>query len=92
MLILTILEVLNFDLSKFEQLSSLKFTKIQSSESPKLSKMTFLDRFNSPNLDFTQNLSGGKMINFRQSQALTLHFESFWSIVKQDFKSKNASP
>ena len=37
--ILTILEVLNFDLSKFEQLSSPKFTKIQSLETLKLPKM-----------------------------------------------------
>ena len=40
MLILTILEVLNFDLSKFEQHSSPKFTKIQSLESLKFPKMT----------------------------------------------------
>ena len=68
---LAILEVLNFDLSNFEQLSSPKVTKIQSSESLKLPKMTFLDRLNSPKLDFTQNLSGGKMIKFQQGQAFT---------------------
>ena len=45
--------------------------------------MTFLDRLNLPKLDFTQNLSGGKIIKFQQSQALTSHFESFWSIVKK---------
>ena len=67
--------------SKFEQLSGLKFTRIQSSESLKLPKMTFLDRLNSPKFDFTQNQSGGKIIKFRQSQALTSHLESFWSIV-----------
>ena len=39
--ILTVLEVLNFDFSKFEQLSSPKCAKIQSSESLKLPKMTF---------------------------------------------------
>ena len=83
MLFLTILEVLNFDFSKFEQLSSPKFTKIQSPESLKLPKMTFLERLNSPKLDFTQNWSGGKIIKFQQSQALTSHFESFWSMVKQ---------
>ena len=82
MLILTILEVLNFDLSKFEQLLSLKFTKFQSSEFKKLPKMTFLNRLNSPKLDFTQNQSGGKMIKFQQRQSLTSHFESFWSIVQ----------
>ena len=43
--------------------------------------MTFLDRLNSPKFDFTQNRSGGKMITFQQSQALTSHFESSWSIV-----------
>ena len=33
--------------------------------------------------DFTRNLrsGGSKIIKFQQSQALTLHFESFWSIV-----------
>ena len=44
--------------------------------------MTFLDRLNSPKFNFTQNWSGGgKIIKFQQSQALTSHFESFWSIV-----------
>ena len=59
-----------------------KFPKIKNSESLKLPKMTFLDRLNSPKLDFTKNQSGGKIIKFRQSQALTSHFESFWSIVQ----------
>ena len=44
---LAILEVLNFYFSKLEQISRPKFTKIQSSRSPKLPKMTFLDRLNS---------------------------------------------
>ena len=44
--------------------------------------MTFLDRLNSPKLDFKQNWSGGKMIKFQQSQGLTSHYESFWSIVQ----------
>ena len=70
----TIVEVLNFDFSQFEQLSSPKFTKIQSFESLKLPKMTSLDHLNSPKIDFTQKRSGGKI-------ALTSHFESFWSIV-----------
>ena len=43
--------------------------------------MTFLVRLNSPKFGYTQNRSGGKIINFQQSQALTSHFESFWSIV-----------
>ena len=43
--------------------------------------MTFLDRLNSPKFDFTQNQSDGKIIKYQQSQALTSHFESFWSIV-----------
>ena len=43
--------------------------------------MTFLDHLNSPKCDFTQNRSGSKIINFQQSQALTLHFGFFWSIV-----------
>ena len=43
--------------------------------------MTFLDFFNLLTCDFTQNRSGGKIIKFHQSQALTSHFESFWSIV-----------
>ena len=44
--------------------------------------MTFLDRFNSPKYDFMQNRSGGKIIKFQQNQALTSHFESFWSILQ----------
>ena len=36
--------------------------------------MKFLDRFNSPKFDFTQNLSGSKIIELQQSQALTSHF------------------
>ena len=40
---LTILEVLNFDFSRFEQLSSPKFTNIPSTESLKLPKMTKFD-------------------------------------------------
>ena len=57
---MAILEVLNFDFSKFEKLTSPKFTKIQSSESLKLPNMTFLDRLNSQIFDFTQNRSGRK--------------------------------
>ena len=43
--------------------------------------MTFSDRLISPKYDFPSNLSGGKMIKLQKSQALTSHFESFWSIV-----------
>ena len=43
--------------------------------------MTFLDCLNSLKCDFTQNWSGGKIIKFQQIQALSSHFESFWSIV-----------
>ena len=74
---LAILEVVNFNLGKFEQLSCPKFAKIPSSESHKLPKMTFLDGLNSPKYDFTKNLSGDKIIKYQQSQALTSHFESF---------------
>ena len=74
MLILTILEVLNFDFSKLVQHSTPKFTKIQSRESPKLPRMTFLDCLNSPKLYFTQYWTSGKMIKFQQSQALTSYF------------------
>ena len=80
---LAILEVVKLDFSKFEQFSRPKFTKIQSLESLKLPKMTFLDCLNSQKFDFTQNQSGGKIIKFQQSQALTSHFESFWSIVRR---------
>ena len=44
--------------------------------------MTFLDQLNLPKFDFTWNWSGGKIIKFQQSQALTLHFENLWSIVQ----------
>ena len=59
----------------------LRFTKNKNSEPLKLSKMTFLDCLNSLKWDFTQNWSGGKIIEFQQSQSLTSHFETFWSIV-----------
>ena len=49
--------------------------------------MTFLDRLNSQEFDFTKNLSGSKIIKFGQSQALTSHFESFWSIVHLYFST-----
>ena len=50
--------------------------------------MTFLDHLNSSKFDFTENWSGDKIIKYQQSQALTSHFESFWSIVHNyvDFK------
>ena len=69
--------------SQFEQLSRPNSTKNQSSESLKLPKMTYLDRLNSPKFDFTSFRIGGNMIKFGQSQALTSHFESFWSIVQR---------
>ena len=43
--------------------------------------MSFFDQLNLPKFDFTLNLSGGRIIKFQQSEALTSHFESFWSIV-----------
>ena len=43
--------------------------------------MTFLVRLNSSKFDFMSNQIGGKIIKFQHSQALTSHFESFWSIV-----------
>ena len=46
--------------------------------------MTFWDRLNPPKCDYTQNRSGGKIIKFEQSQALTSYFESFWSIVQRN--------
>ena len=49
---MAILEGLNFDFSKIEQLLSPKVTNIQSSESLRFPKMTFLDHFNSSKLDF----------------------------------------
>ena len=50
---LAILEVLNFDFIKFEQLSSPKLTKIPNLQALKLPKMTFLDRLNPLKFDFT---------------------------------------
>ena len=77
---LAIVEVLNFDfLSKFQVPN---WPKFQSLEHLKLPNMTFLDRLCSTKFDFPLNQSGGNMIKFQQSQALTSHFESFWSIVQ----------
>ena len=53
MTFLAILEVLNLIFSKFEKLSIPKLIKIQSSESLKLPKITFIDRLSSAKLDFT---------------------------------------
>ena len=50
---LPIYEVLNFDFSTFEQLSSPNFSKNLSSEFLKLPKMTFLDHLNWPKFDFS---------------------------------------
>ena len=44
--------------------------------------MTSLDRLKSPKFDFMKNWSGGKIVQFQQSQDLTSHFESYWSIVQ----------
>ena len=43
--------------------------------------MTVLDHLYLSKFDFTQNRIGGKIIKYQQSQALTSHFESYWSIV-----------
>ena len=53
--------------------------------------MTFLDRLNLPKFDFTQNRSGSKIIKFQQSQAVTSHFEIFWSIVQFDVTIRKIS-
>ena len=50
---LAILEVLNFDFSKIEQLSSPKFTKNSKFRVWNCNKMTFSDCLNLPNFDFT---------------------------------------
>ena len=76
-----IFEVLNFDFRKFEQFSSTKFTKNLKFQVSKIAKNYIFDSLNSLKIDFTQNLSDGKMIKFQQSQTLTSHFESFRSIV-----------
>ena len=47
--------------------------------------MTFLDGLNSPKLDFPHSRSCNEIIKFQQSQALTSHFESFWSVVTIDY-------
>ena len=69
-----ILEVLNFDFSKFEQLSSPKFTKKLKFG---VSKMAKNDIFGPS--EFANSI--GKIIKFQQIQALTSHYENFWSIV-----------
>ena len=47
--------------------------------------MTFLDHLHSQKFDFTQNLSGSTITKFKESEALTSQFGSFWSIVFMDF-------
>ena len=46
-----------------------------------MAKIAIFDRLISPKLDFTWNMDGCTIIKFQQSEALTSHFESFWSIV-----------
>ena len=83
MSILAILEGLNFDFSKFELLSSPKY--IYQTSKFQVSKIAKEDIFWL--FEFAKICSnvkaerGGKMIKHQQSQALTSHFESFWSIV-----------
>ena len=55
----------------------------------KIAKMTFLNRLNLPKFSFTENQRCSKIIKFQQSQALTLHFESFWTIVHRFQKGEN---
>ena len=43
--------------------------------------MTFLECLNLPKFYFTENLIRTKINKLQQSQALTSHFECFWSIV-----------
>ena len=43
--------------------------------------MTFFDRLNSPEFDFTLNQSSRQIEKCLHRVALTSHFESFWSIV-----------
>ena len=43
--------------------------------------MAFLARLNLLKFDFMLDRIDGNMVKFQQSQALTSHFESFWSIV-----------
>ena len=68
---LPILEVLNFDFSKFGTWKLLEITENQNSEPLKWPKMTFLDCLSSPKFDFTWNRKGSKIIKFQQCQAWT---------------------
>ena len=67
--------LVNLGLKSYSNFVKLKF------RTSKIVKIKFFDSLNSLKFDFTSNLSGGKLIKFQQSQALTSHFESFWSIV-----------
>ena len=90
---LAILESHKFQFGEFWTWKLLKFTKNQNSEPLTLPKMTFLKCFNSP-FNFKQKWSGSRIIQFWQTQALTSHFESFWSIVpcgETDKVSENKS-
>ena len=65
----------------FEQLSRPKIAKI--------AKNDIFGPFEFAKIWFHVNQSGGKMIKFQQSQCLTSHFESFWSIVLQNYSNTN---
>ena len=74
-----ILEVLNFEFSKFEQLPSSKFTKNSKFRVSKIAKNDIFGLFDYAKIFFQVKIN--KIIKFQQSQALNSHFESFWSIV-----------
>ena len=71
----------NFIFGNFRDSKPWKLVNSGVESCSKLPKITFLELLNSPKFDFTQSQGGSKIIKYQQSQALTSHFESFWSIV-----------
>ena len=61
--------MVNFGLKSSTNLLKSKF------RTPKIAKHDIFGPFEIPNIQFTENRSGSKIMDFQQSQSLTSHFE-----------------
>ena len=78
----TILGTLNFEFLYIWAIEIAEIYKNLNSEPLKLEKKTIFELPNLWKLISRKSLSSSKIIKFQQSEALTSHFESFWSIVR----------
>ena len=78
---LAILETLNFEFLVNLGLESCSNLLKSNFRTSKIAKNDVFGPFEITKFDFTKIRSGCRIIKFRQSQAITSHFESYWSIV-----------